>query len=86
MFSKLFTKYITPKLQYVVPLWSPHLQKHVDLLENIQRKVTIFLPYINEQRYTERSAVMGLPTLEVRRTRRDVIIALSSSMDMTIPT
>lgn len=32
-FSKLFTLYARPKLEYESQLWSPHLKKYIDLTE-----------------------------------------------------
>ena len=35
--KQLYVSLIRPHLEYAAPLWDPHLQKDVDMLENVQK-------------------------------------------------
>ena len=35
---KLYTAVIRPQLEYAAEVWDPHLQKNVELLENVQKQ------------------------------------------------
>ena len=54
-------------------MWYPHLKKHVDLLENVQRRATRLLPNLKKLSYPERLKLLNLPTLVYRRHRGDMI-------------
>lgn len=55
-------------------MWSPHLKRHIDLLERVQRRTTHIVSEPKELSYRERTKFMDFPTLGERRARRDVII------------
>ena len=73
MMKKIITTMIRPKLEYAETVWSPHMKKHVKKLERIQRTATKMVPELEDLTYEERLKEMGLPTLEERRERGDLI-------------
>ena len=40
MFLKLYTAFVRPHLEYAFAVWSPHLMKHIDLVEKVQMRAT----------------------------------------------
>ena len=73
MMKKIMTAMIRPKLEYAAVVWSPHMKKDIRKLERIQRAATKMVPEIKDFSYEERLRKMGLPTLEDRRERGDLI-------------
>ena len=55
-------------------VWSPHLKKHITKLEKVQRAATRWVPELRNLSYEDRLAKLGLPKLEERRTRGDMIM------------
>ena len=39
-FKKLYTSFVRPHLEYAQPVWSPHLRKHIKMVENVQIRAT----------------------------------------------
>ena len=72
-FKKLYTSFVRPHLEYANPVWSPHLRKHVKLLESVQIRATKQVDGMKDMEYTERLRQLDLPTLEYRRKRGDMI-------------
>ena len=60
---------------YATSVWSPYLQKHIDLIEGVQRRATKQLPGLKDMEYEERLKILELPTLAYRRERADMIEA-----------
>ncbi|CAC5390072.1 unnamed protein product [Mytilus coruscus] len=52
---------------------SPHLKKDIRKLESVQRRATKLVKNINHLSYEDRLRSLGLPTLEYRRDRNDMI-------------
>ena len=48
-------------------VWSPHLVKHIVMLENVQKRATKLIPGMKELSYEERLKKLDLPTLSYRR-------------------
>ena len=71
--KKIITNMIRPKLEYAAVVWSPHKMKDIRKLERIQRAATKMVPELKDLNYEERLEEMGLPTLQVRRERGDLI-------------
>ncbi len=60
-------------LEYGQNIWSPIKQKHVDILESVQRRATKILPNLKHLSYSQRLVKLKLPTLTYRRLRGDMI-------------
>ena len=73
LFKKLYTSYVRPHLEYAVAVWSPHLAKHVNLLEKVQIRATKLVDGMSHLEYSERLRKLDLPTLLYRRSRGDMI-------------
>lgn len=52
---------------------SPHLKKHVESIENVQRRATKQIPGLSDLSYEDRLRKLKLPTLAYRRSRGDMI-------------
>ena len=37
LFRKLYTTFVRPHLEYAQAVWAPHLAKHVNMVENVQK-------------------------------------------------
>lgn len=73
VFKTLFTAMVRPHVEYANPVWSPHLVKHIEMIENIQKRATKQVPGLSELTYEERLRELKLPTLAYRRLRGDLI-------------
>lgn len=73
MFSNLYKSLIRPHLEYASPVWSPMYKKDMIALENVQRRATRLVKTLSNLSYPERLKSLGIPTLEYRRERADVI-------------
>ena len=71
--KKIITNMIRPKLEYAAVVWSPHKMKDIRKLERIQRAATKMVLELKDLNYEERLEEIGLPTLQVRRERGDLI-------------
>ena len=74
MMKKLIVSLVRPRLEYAQVVWSPHLKKHIHKLERVQRAATRMVPSLKDLPYEERLSKLGLPTLEARRVRGDMIM------------
>ena len=70
---RLYKTYVRPHLEYSTPVWSPYLQKDIQVLERVQRRATRMISGVGKKLYDERLAIAGLTTLEERRLRGDMI-------------
>ena len=69
----LFKSLIRPILEYGNAIWSPFLKKKIDFVESVQRSFTKCIIGLNKLEYNQRLKVLGLPSLEFRRLRGDLI-------------
>jgi len=69
-----FITYVRPILEYASSVWSPHLLKHINAIEKIQKKFTKRIPRLSHLAYPERLAAIGLEPLELRRLKTDLIM------------
>lgn len=73
MFKALYTAIVRPHLEYANQVWSPHLIKDIESIENVQRRATKLIPQIKDLPYEERLRKLDLPTLAYKRSRGDMI-------------
>ena len=73
MFRCLYTALIRPHLKYVSCVWSPHKLGERKLIEGVYRRAKKLISSISEQPYNHRLRHLGLPTLEFRRHRADML-------------
>jgi len=69
----LYKSLVRPHLEYCVPIWSPHYQKDIELVEGVQRHATKLIDEVRNLHYKERIKKLNLMTLEKRRHRSDLI-------------
>jgi len=69
-----YKSYILPLVTYCSPVWSPSLLGDISQIESVQRLFSKRLPGLQSQPYSERLKILGLPTLELRRLRDDLLL------------
>ena len=72
----LILLYITlarPILEYSSVVWAPHLRKHINILEAVQRRATRMIPNLKDMSYLDRLKKLNLFSLAYRRRRGDLI-------------
>jgi hypothetical protein len=72
-FIMLYKALVRSHLEYGQNIWSPYKQKHVDMLEKVQKRATKIIPGFCDLSYSQRLAKLRLPTLVYRRLRGDMI-------------
>ena len=73
VFKKLYITFVRPHLEYAQAVWAPHLMKHINIIENVQKRATELVESISNIPYKERLKKLELPTLVYRRARGDMI-------------
>lgn len=73
MFIILYKSLVRPCLEYGTCVWSPYLKKDILRIERVQRRATKLVKGIARFSYEERLLRLGLPTLEYRRHRYDML-------------
>jgi ribonucleases P/MRP protein subunit RPP40 len=74
-FFLLYKTYVRPHIEYCVQAWSPYLVNDADTLERVQKAAANLVPSLKKFNYQERLNILGLTTLQRRRTRGDMIEA-----------
>ena len=72
-FVSLFKTLVRTHLEFASSVWHPYKMKHIDMIENVQRRATKQLPGMKNLTYAERLKKLKLPSLNYRRTRGDMI-------------
>ena len=73
MFLTVFKSIVRPHLEYGSSVWSVIYKKEAIQLENVQRRATKLIKNIQHKTYTQRLKYLGLPSLQYRRLRADMI-------------
>ena len=73
MFMTLFKSIVCPHLEYGSNIWSVIYKKEAIQIENVQRRATKLVKNISHLSYTERLKYLGLPSLQYRRLRADMV-------------
>ena len=71
--GKISKSLVRPHLEYCTPVWSPMFKKDSIVLENVQRRATRLVNSLSGLTYENRLRALGIPTLEYRRLRADVV-------------
>ena len=71
---QLYLALVRPHLEYAVSVWSPHLQKDIDMLEKTQKFATKVCTKLWDWSYHELLAKLHLPTLTQRRLHIDLCL------------
>ena len=74
IFLLTYKTFIRPGLEYCQSVWSPHLQKDINMLENVQRRATKLVSGLHDISYEQRMKKLNLQSLQYRRTRGDMIL------------
>ena len=72
-FVNLYKQYLRPHLEFAVPAWSPWNQSDIDLLESVQRRAVRMVSGLRSGTYEGRLEELGLMSLEMRRTKYDMV-------------
>ena len=87
MFS-LYKTIVRPIVKYGNVIWGPHLALDRQSLEKIQRRATKLIPTLHHVPYTDRLALLKLPSLvslQYRRWRGDMILMYTIIQEFTYP-
>ena len=79
IFLNLYKSVVRPHLEYAVTVCTPLYKKDMIAIENVQRRATKLVKSIRHLTYQERLKILGLPSLEYRRERADVIEVFQDS-------
>ena len=72
-FNLLYKSLVRPHIEYGNIVWSPFQKADINLIENLQRRATCFIPEINKLDYQERLEKLNLPMLAYRQFRGSII-------------
>ena len=73
MLLVLYKSLVRPHLEYGSSVWSTINKKEDLLLENVQKRATKLIPSLKNEDYPQRLKELGLPTLQYRRLRADMV-------------
>jgi hypothetical protein len=73
LFIPLYKKMVRTQLDYASALWAQYEHKHIDKIENVQKRATKQIPGMKNLPYEERLRKLELPTLSYIRLRGDMI-------------
>ena len=72
---QMYISMVRPHLEFANVVWSPHYDKDINIIEQVQRRTTKLIPGLKNLSYEDRLKEMDLPTLAYRRKRGDLIEA-----------
>ena len=65
-FNLLYRSLVRPHIQCGNIVWSPFWKADINLIENVQRRATRFIPEINKLDYQEQLETLDVPALAYR--------------------
>lgn len=71
--SSLYKALVRPILEYGNVIWGPFYQSDIKMIESVQRRATKIITELSDLPYEERLQQLGIPSLEYRRLRGDMI-------------
>ena len=80
--KQAYTTFIRPILEYASNVWSPHLLKHINAIERVQKHFTKRIKSLAHLTYPERLAALNIEPLELRRLKADLILYYKCFHDM----
>ena len=84
MLIQLFKSQVRPHLEYGSFIFSSTLKKDKVLLQNVQRRATRLVKSLQGKSYSERLRSLGMPSLEYRRLRNDMVQTYEIVRDIDI--
>ena len=72
----MYKSLVRPHLEYCCQAWRQYLQKDVDSIEKVQRRMTMMIPELSQLNYEEKLCGTNLLSLEIRILRADLIEVL----------
>ena len=69
----LYKALVRSHFDYAMIIWNPHMVKHIESIEGVQRRATKMIPELKHLSYPERLKNLKLPTMAYRRARGDMI-------------
>ena len=82
MFLNLYKSIVRPLLEYAVTVCTPLFKKDSIAIENVQRKATKLISTISHLTYQESLKCLGLPSLEYRSERADLVEVFKIMKDL----
>ena len=73
MLIHLYKAHVRPHVEYASSVWSPFKLRDIKLIEGVQRRATILSRDLRNEPYNIRLTTLGLPTLQFRRERADML-------------
>jgi hypothetical protein len=64
---------VRTQLDYASSVWTPYKKKHIDMIDNVQKRATKQIPGMKNLSYEEHLRKLELPTLSYRQLRGDMI-------------
>ena len=62
----LYPVLVRPLLESCIQVWSQHKQKHIDIIERVQRKATKIVPVLRNKPYDEILVALGLMKIDIK--------------------
>ena len=69
----LYSTLVRPIIEYSNVIWAPHLRKHINMMEAVQRRAIRMVPNLKNLNYHERLKKLNLYSLAYRTRRGDLI-------------
>ena len=61
---------VRTQLDYASSVWAPYRKKHIDMIENVQKRATKQIPGMKNLSYEERLRKLELPTTITQMAKR----------------